>query len=198
MPSGGGDLLQRALDAQLRYYAEVGRLTVEYFGTLGDLSRSVDVKLPGVDRAFRWAPSDGGATAAYAPPPPPAAAPATAVAEPAAAAVIVLEGEAGGTAAGLFLVENSLRQRVSSPIAASVFTSPAGDEVQPHLGFEPEIVSLEPGEQLLVHLTAAIDEDLDEGVGYRGSLRVPGLQGTEVSIVVRRRASSAPGDPDGS
>ncbi|HEX8158215.1 MAG TPA: hypothetical protein VF526_12595 [Solirubrobacteraceae bacterium] len=196
MPSSGGDLLQRALDAQLRYYAEVGRLTVEYLETLGDLSRTFDLKLPGTDRTFRWSPSDGGSAAreSYAPPPPQPAAEATAVASPPASPAIVLEGEAGGTATGLFLVENSSSERVASPIAASVFTSSAGGEVQPKLGFEPEIVSLEPGEQLLVHLTAAIDDDLEEGVGYRGALRVPGLQGTEVAIVLRRRAAAASGE----
>jgi hypothetical protein len=185
------DLLQRMLDAQLRYYAEIGRLTVECVESWGDLSRMTRFTAPGDDRFGRQDEPPGRfQQQAYAPPPPAAtgATVRTAAAPPAA---IVLEGASGSTVQSVFLVENGSAVPVSSPIAPSWFYAPDGAKIQPRLQFDPEVVTVEPGEHLLVQMTATITDDLQLGVTYRGTLGVPGLPGTELAIVVRRHAAEA-------
>jgi hypothetical protein len=162
------DVLRRALEANLQYYAALGRLTVDYLEALGSIATKRTV-------TFRQ-------TA----PAPPVPAPAQV---PAAPAVMVLEAEAGGTAIGVFLVENLLTEKVSAPVSASAVTSPDGREMDVQLAFDPEVVVLEPGEQILVRVAARLDGDLDPEVGYRAELAVPGVIGTSVPIVVRRRPS---------
>jgi len=169
------DLLRRALDANLQYYAAIGRLTVDYLEALGTIARNVEVpaRLPTPAVTF-------GQSAPPPAPPPPA---------PPTPAVMVLEAEAGGTAIGVFLVENLLGEKVSAPVSASALTGPDGREVAVPLAFDPEVVVLEPGEQILVRVTAALDGELEPDVSYRAELAVPGVIGTKVPIVVRRRAS---------
>jgi hypothetical protein len=168
------DLLRRALDANLRYYAAIGRLTVDYLEALGAIARHVEVpKLTSPTVTLRQSPP--------APPVPPPA--------PPAPAVMVLEAEAGGTAIGVFLVENLLGERVAAPVSASPLAGPDGREVDVPLAFDPEVVVLEPGEQILVRVSAQLDGELESDVGYRAEVAVPGVIGTKVPIVVRRRAS---------
>jgi len=100
-------------------------------------------------------------------------------------------GRRRGQAVGAFLVENRLLQRVSTPVVASTFVGPAGEEVRPHLSLDPEIVTLEPGEQVLVRVIGLIDDQLEPGVTYRGSVSVPGLGGSNVRLVLRRRVAPA-------
>jgi hypothetical protein len=106
---------------------------------------------------------------------------------------MVLEAAAGDRALGVFLVENRLQSRVSAPIMASAFTDPEGREFRPGLVFEPEVVTLDPGEQLLVRVAALLDEPLLPEVDYRGELTIPGLSGSRVKLVLRQRP--APGPP---
>jgi hypothetical protein len=169
-----GDLLRRALDANLQYYSALGRLTVDYLEALGSIARNVEVPAQLANRTvtFRQAPP--------APPPAPTA--------PTPPAVMVLEAEAGGAAVGVFLVENLLAEKVSAPVSGSSFAAPDGREVSPPLAFDPEIVVLEPGEQILVRVTTQVHEELDPDVTYRGELAVPGVIGTKIPIVLRRRA----------
>ena len=102
---------------------------------------------------------------------------------------MVLEAEGGGTAIGVFLVENLLAEKVSAPVSASSFADPDGREVAVPLAFDPEVVILEPGEQILVRVTAQVADDLEADVSYRAELAVPGVIGTKVPIVARRRAA---------
>jgi hypothetical protein len=171
------DLLRRALEANLQYYAALGRLTVDYLEALGSIARRVEVPAKLGNRT--------GTLRQSAPAPAPAA-PAPAPAPP---AVMVLEAEAGGTAIGVFLVENLLSEKIVAPVSASALTAPDGREVAVPLTFEPEIVVLEPGEQILVRGAASLNGDLEPDVSYRADVAVPGVVGTKVPIVVRRRAS---------
>jgi hypothetical protein len=177
-PERSGDVVRRAFDANLQYYAAVGRITVEYWQALAKLVE--DVRLPGVARASPDAPRRQAASLT----------PTGAVAEARPPAAIVLEAAAGGTAEGLFLVDNSLQEKVSAPVFASSFRADDGREVTPKLVFEPEVVTLGPGEQILVRAVATIDERLEPNVGYRGELSVPGVAGTRVAVVLRRTLSS--------
>ena len=163
------DVLRRALEANLQYYAALGRLTVDYLEALGSIARQVEV--PARTLTFRQT------------------APATPAPAPAPPAVTVLEAEAGGTAIGVFLVENLLTEKVSAPVSASAVAAPDGREVTVPLAFDPEVVVLEPGEQILVRVAARVDDGLEADVSYRAEVAVPGVIGTRVPIVVRRRAA---------
>ena len=163
------DVLRRALEANLQYYAALGRLTVDYLEALGSIARQVEV--PARTLTFRQS------------------APATPVPAPAPPAVTVLEAEAGSTAIGVFLVENLLTEKVSAPGSASALAAPDGREVAVPLAFDPEVVVLEPGEQILVRVAARVDDGLEADVSYRAEVAVPGVIGTRVPIVVRRRAA---------
>lgn len=102
---------------------------------------------------------------------------------------ILLEGEAGATAAGRFLVENHMDQPISAPVCVSPFTSAQGHTVDVRLQFEPDVVTLQPREQLLVRVGTTIDEQLADADGYWGFLGVPELPGTELAVLVRRNAA---------
>jgi hypothetical protein len=167
------DVWRRAIDANLRFYGALGRLTADYFGDLFSVL--------------------GGVAS-------PQAAKATATAsEPAKpqkrTAVMVLEEVAGKTAVGVFLVENHLTHEVAERPVSSVFVDSAGRKVSPVIRFDPEVVTLAPGEQLLVRVMAAIDDTLEPEVRYQGELTIPELTSTAIPIVLRRRtvADGPPG-----
>jgi hypothetical protein len=94
--------------------------------------------------------------------------------------------------AGRFLVENQLDRPISAPVCVSPFTSARGHTVDVTLQFEPEIVTLQPHEQLLVRVGTRIDEQLADAGGYWGSLGVRELPGTELAVLVRCRAAPRP------
>jgi hypothetical protein len=101
--------------------------------------------------------------------------------------VLVLEAEAGDAALGVFMVENLLGEKVSAPVTTTPFADSEGREVQPELSFDPDVVTLEPGEQMLVRVAVAIDDAFEPEIAYRGDVRVPGPVGTHVPLVLRRR-----------
>ena len=103
---------------------------------------------------------------------------------------IVLESEAGGLALGAFLIENGLPDAVDAPIEVSGFVGPDGAEIRPLLKFDPGSIRLESREQVLVRVVARIDKALEPDVRYRGVISVPGLPGTQVPLVLRRRESA--------
>jgi hypothetical protein len=179
--------LRRASEASLRYYQGWGQLTVDYVsslvGLVGDLTRS---SRPVATHAHDERPTSSLVRVEPTP--------GRAVAVPQAPAM-VLEAEFGGQAVGAFLVENRLAQRVSTPVVASTFVGPEGREVRPRLSLDPEIVTLEPGEQVLVRVVSLIDEQLEPGVTYRGSVSVPGLGGSNVRLVLRRHVADVAAVP---
>jgi hypothetical protein len=160
-------LWRRAVDAQLRYYRSVGQLSIEY-------ARAV----LGAVRAARPAQP----TPTSAPPTP---------ALPAAAPVLALEAEEGSWAVGMFVVENGTGTRVSAPVDLPVLADAEGRQVHGEVRFEPEVVTLEPGEQTLVQIAVEVTRGLRRGVDYRGEVSVPGLTGTRIPLVVRRVAAPA-------
>jgi hypothetical protein len=163
-------LFRRAVDAQVAYYRSVGQLSVEY-------ARAV----LGAVRSARPSPLT-------APVPAPVSAP-----QPQAAPVLALEAEVGSMAVGVFVVENGTAARVSAPVEVPVLADAEGRELAAELRFEPEIVTLEPGEQTLVQLGVEVTRSFRAGVDYRGEVSVPGLVGTRIPLVVRRlRAPAKP------
>jgi hypothetical protein len=161
----GIELLRRAVEAGLRYHEAVAKSTLDYLSTLGDLAREAGPATVRVGQPPAAAPA----------PPPPA---------------LVLEAEAGGTAVGAFMVENGRGEPISAPVTASTFAAAGHGEVEQKLAFEPEVVTLEAGEQVLVRVAALIGDGLQEGVGYRGEIAVPGAAAAGVPVVLRRRAAA--------
>src|ERR1039458_5455804 len=51
-------------------------------------------------------------------------------------AAILLEGKAGSTAVGFFVVENSLPHEISTPVEVSPLTAPDGQQIQSAQSFE--------------------------------------------------------------
>jgi hypothetical protein len=105
---------------------------------------------------------------------------------------ILLETEVGRPALGVFVVENTTAQQLSIPIRVSPFVADDGREAQPAVVFRPDVITLGPGEQLIVQVVAAIDETLEPGIRYRAEISVPELSETRIPIVVCRRHSTTP------
>jgi hypothetical protein len=178
-PSG---LLRRAIEANLEYYTALGRLSVEYLQTLSALVTETRVPILRGVSLTRTGNMPADETSRQNRP-----APGTA----ASVAALVLESAHGGTATGLFMVQNGLAEKVSAPVLASAFRSETGREIGPELEFDPEIVTLAPGEQMLVRVSATIDESFEPDVSYRGELSVPGIAGTPIPLVLRGRPSNS-------
>ena len=167
-------LFRRAVDAQVEYYRSVGRLSVEF-------ARAA----LGVVRADRATPTIRVPIAPVAQ--------ATQPVLPAAAPVLALEAEEGSWAVGMFLVENSTGSRVSAPVELPSLADAEGRRVHGHVRFEPEVITLQPGEQTLVQIGVEVTRGLRRGVDYRGEVMVPGLTGTRIPLVVRRVAAPTSG-----
>jgi len=159
------DVWRDAAEATLRYWGRLGTLALE----------SVTALVPLV---AELRPDDAGQAA---------------VPEGAGAArTILVEAEAGQSGMGVFLVENTTPQQLSIPVSVSSFLDPGGREVNPAVAFLPDVILLDPGDQLVVQVAAAVDETLEPDVRYHAEISVPGLSQTRIPIVVRRRASVAP------
>lgn len=159
-----------AAGAGLRYYGQLGRLTLR-------LAEELVPALGELRPALRLAPEEPAAARADAPVP--AAAP--------AAQTIVIEATAGRSGLGVFMVENTTASQVSAPVGVSAFADAEGRVVQPKVRFSPEVVTLDPGDQVLVQVAATVDGTLEPGVRYRAEISVPRLSGATIPIVVRRR-----------
>jgi hypothetical protein len=107
-------------------------------------------------------------------------------------AAILLEGVAGSTAVGFFVVENSLPHEISTPVEVSPLIAPDGQQIQSALSFDPGRISLGAGEQVVARVTAKISRRLAAGARYQGEIRVPGVAGARIPIVLRRKAQATP------
>jgi hypothetical protein len=173
--------LRRAMEANLQYYEALGRVTQDYWKAVFGIWSALPSQLGAMATGPRAAP------AAQAGQPSSAAPPST--------AALVLEAEAGSEAQGVFMVENRLARTVSTAVVTSAFADRSGRAVRPALRITPGVVTLEPGGRTLVQLYAAVSDDLDADVDYRGEVTVPGLSDNVIPVVLRRRAgrpTSAP------
>jgi hypothetical protein len=156
-------------------WREAGEASLRYWGTLGRLAfESIRVIAP---LAAELRPT-GAATNG----------------DPVAAALpktILVEAEAGQSGLGVFLVENTTDRQLSLPVSVSPFHDPEGREVEPKIAFRPDEITLDPGDQQVVQVAAAVDEGLEPGVRYQALISLPGLSETRIPIVVRRRTSAA-------
>ena len=159
------DAWRDTVDAGLRYWGRLGRLALKGAAALAELRPEVS-------------------------------APATqSVREPGLPRTILLEAELGQSGLGVFLVENTTIQQLSIPVRVSRFIGEDGREVQPAVAIRPEVITLDPGEQLVVQVVAVIDEALEPDVRYRAEISVPELSEMRIPVVVRRRPSTMPRAP---
>jgi hypothetical protein len=161
------DLSQRSADAYLDYLRAVGGLTTEYVRGVVDLARGRRSELRMRPRSLEPQPTrEDPATPSDA--------------------SLVLEGASGTAALGAFVVENALDRPVEATFAASALTAPDGRQIEAAVVFEPPGLELDQGEQAVVQVAIGVDDAMPDGADLRGELRVPGLSGTTIPVVVRR------------
>jgi hypothetical protein len=160
------DAWRDAAEAGLRYWKTLGRLALESVAAVVPLVAEVR---PGA-----------GATAPALPAP------------PARARTILVEAEAGQSGTGVFLLENTTAQQLTVPVRVSPFHDPDGREAEVAVAFRPEVIVLDPADQIVVQVTARIDDTLEPELRYHAEVSVPGLSQTRIPIVVRRRTAAAP------
>lgn len=163
-----------AAEAGVRYYTRLGGLALELAETLvpaiGELRPTV-----------RLSPDPPSRPASKTPDPP----------SDAGRQTIVIEAAAGRSGLGVFMVENTTARKVSAPVGVSAFTDAGGREVSPAVNFSPDVISLEPGDQVLVQVAAAVNDTLEPGVRYQAEISIPRLAGAKIPLVVRRRPGTA-------
>lgn len=157
------ELFRRAMETNLRFYEGLVELSINYLKNLSTIFADSRSQLPAEHRQ-PVRPQPG-------------------------SSALILEAEAGEQARGYFLVENQLSRKVSAEVLASPIIDAEGKEVEQKIYFEPPMITLGPGEKMVVQVVADMDEGLEPGVGYRGSITVPGLSESSADIVVRRRHS---------
>jgi hypothetical protein len=160
---------------ELNAFGEVATAGLRYYGRLGTLT---------LDLAQTLVPSLGELRPSLRLSPEPPAEP---DASPPGGQTIVIEAAAGRSGLGVFMVENTTADSVSAPVGVSAFTDPAGREVTPKVRFSPEVVALDPGDQVLVQVAASVDGTLEPGVRYAAEISIPQLSGARIPLVVRRR-----------
>jgi hypothetical protein len=175
---------RQSLELNLRYYSAIGRLTAEYYTDLMAALANLRTAATPTLTPSQAAKAQAAAPLSSAPQTPMAAA-----APPQQAGVMVLESEAGGQALGVFLVANNLGHDVSARVTPSAFVDTDGRTVEPAFVFDPDIITLASGEQLLVRVVTKIDPTFEPEVRYRGEFTIPELSGTRIPIVLRRRPS---------
>jgi hypothetical protein len=170
--------LGRALDVNLRYTAVLGKLAARTFdllvSTLSEFGpQVVSIGSPAQSQQLSAAPAVLAAPAARSP------------------ASILLEGETGTRAFGLFVVENSLPQPISTSVEVGPLIDPTGREIRSVLRFEPGIITLAPYQQVVAKVSADISRALVPGVRYQAEMWVPGIPAAKIGIAVRRRPSDS-------
>jgi hypothetical protein len=102
-------------------------------------------------------------------------------------APVVLEGRAGELAYGAFVVESRLPEPVDVAIAVSDVVDARRRPAPVEVTLDPNRVYLEPGREVVVSVRAKVPRSLAPGSELRGTIRAPGLGGTAIPVVVRRR-----------
>jgi hypothetical protein len=161
-------ILQRAVQANARFYKGFLELSLEYVRGISDILSEPETATPEGDGLVETG-----------------------------AGALVLEGEAGSTVRGAFLVTNDLGRNVSCEFVISEFADPDGATVHAKAAFEPSHLDLEPGAQQVVRAMIPVDSKLAAGVAYTGEVAIKGLDGFTIPVVLRRlhRIEDSPAEP---
>jgi hypothetical protein len=188
-PAGLGPAFRAAMDAHARYVEAWGQLASRWMLDLAEASKETRLPRLRLSTASPIQTSAGSASTqahASAAPAEPPSTPASASDATPAPAVLVLEGAAGDTVAAAFLVENILAHPVDGVVDVEPFEDPDGATVLAQLTFEPAGISLAPGERQLVRVSVALSPTLPANVDCRSTIRVQGVPGTTIPILIRR------------
>ncbi len=181
---GVEDAWRRAMDANIRFYRAWGELTAGWVREVTAVGASLTPTTLGLGRTSTTATSVGARAAPPAAETPPQAA--------ASVPVLVLEAPGGQSVSASFLVENSWPHPVEGRVGTGDFHSDTGGSVEMVTRFDPESLSLAPGESRLVRVTVEVPEGLAQGVDHRSTISVSDVPGTTIPVLVRRLA-----DPTG-
>lgn len=171
-------VLGRALEANLRYNAVLGELTVRAFDLLVSAVSEIRPHIISDTAGKQEAKSKTVAHTHAATPTVPSPAP------------ILLEGKAGDRAFGLFVVENNLSQKISARLEVGRVVGPGGSEIKPVVRFTPGVITLATQEQVVAKVTVHISSKLVADMRYQGEILVPGIPGARIPIVIRRKPSN--------
>jgi hypothetical protein len=162
----------RALDANLRYAALLSGLAVRSLELLVSTVSEIGTQITSSGNGDRTGNQVTSSSPAMVPAP--------------SSAAMVLEEAAGSSATGFFVVENKLPQQVSTRVEVGPLVDPDGKEIPSVLHFEPGVITVAPGEQVIAKVSAHISRSLTPGVRYEGKISVPGIAGASIPIIVRR------------
>jgi hypothetical protein len=99
---------------------------------------------------------------------------------------ILLEGTAGSKPTALFLLENHLPHEVSASVEITPLLTPSGRTLKSTLQLDKHEIVLAPGQQVVARIAAPITKKLVTGEKYIGEIRVHGIPGAAVPLVLRR------------
>jgi hypothetical protein len=166
------NIWSRALQADIRYLGKVSQLAALAFQELALAFTNVAQQLAAPTRLLRQQQE----LPVQAPDLPPTR------------AAIVLEAEAGRSAVGFFVVENKLPREISTTVEVGPLTAPDGRQIRSILRFDPGMITLAAQQQIVAKVTARISRRLRPGARYEGEIRVPGIFGARIPIVIRRKS----------
>jgi len=162
-------MMGQALEANLRYVALATKVANSVAGAaFTTLSRGGDQPVAASGRIVQQKQ--------LAPPPQPQA----------AQSAILLEGVAGSKPTALFLLENHLPHEVSASVEITPLSTPSGRKLKSKLQFEKKKIVLAPGQQVVARISAPITAKLVTGEKYTGEIRVQGIPGASVPLILRR------------
>lgn len=104
----------------------------------------------------------------------------------AAQSAILLEGAAGSKPTALFLLQNHLPHEVSASVEITPLLTPSGRKLKSKLQLEKKKIVLAPGQQVVARIGAPITTKFVTGEKYTGEIRVQGIPGASVPLVLRR------------
>jgi hypothetical protein len=162
-------MMGQALEANLRYVALATRVANSVAGAaFTALSGGGDRPVASAGRIVRQKQ--------LAPPPQPQR----------AQSAILLEGAAGSKPTAFFLIENYLPHEISSSVEITPLLSPSGRKLKSTLQIDKQKIVLAPGQQVVARIGAPITKKFVTGERYTGEIRVQGIPGASVQLVLRR------------
>ena len=105
---------------------------------------------------------------------------------------ILLEGAAGSKPTALFLLENHLPHEVSASVEITPLLTPSGRKLKSKLQIGKQKIVLAPGQQVVARIGAPITKKFVTGEKYTGKIRVEGIPGASVPLVLRRISDPHP------
>ena len=164
-----GRMMGQALEANLRYVALATKVANSVAGAaFTTLSGGADRPVAAAGKIVQQKQ--------LAPPPQPQA----------AQSAILLEGAAGSKPTALFLLENHLPHEVSASVEITPLLAPSGRKLKSTLQLDKKKIVLAPGQQVVARISAPVTAKFVTGEKYTGEIRVKGIPGASVPLVLRR------------